>query len=186
MRSGTAGTRRGRYWWLHPNDEQECLSVPRADARRTGRLEPMTPHDDISVALQFCSKRPVPNLTLTGADPAKCASSPVPPKHPPGRGAARAAERWSEQYAERDSRGFRHQSARRLAIWPRLNPNWNRSSAIGTDGRESWNGIGVATGRLAPRNRDLPVLPDRTTGTESPSGTAAGISPQGKRARSPG
>ena len=51
--------------WLHPNAERECLSVPRADVRRAGVLEPSTPHEDISVALQFCSKRPVPNLTLT-------------------------------------------------------------------------------------------------------------------------
>jgi len=66
----------------------------------------MTLLDDISVALQFCSKRAVPNLKLTVTDFANRASSPVPPKHPPGRGAARAGERWSEQYAKRDSQRF--------------------------------------------------------------------------------
>jgi len=55
----------------------------------------------------------------------------------------------------------------------RVKRSWSRSPRLGTDRAGSWNGIGTATGSLASRNRDLPVLPDRTTGTESPS---AGVS----------
>jgi hypothetical protein len=66
-----------------------------------------TTQNDISVALQFRSKRPVPYLTLTCTNLDQVGSQPRANELPPGHGAARAAERRSEQYAGESLLSFR-------------------------------------------------------------------------------
>ncbi len=46
--------------------------------------------------------------------------------------------------------------------------------------RAFWTGVGPGGASLVAVNRDLPVLPARTTGTDSPSATTAGINPLGE------
>ncbi len=148
--------------------------------------------------IPFQAARPLPDVDLhkpgPSGQPAPCQRITRPamaPREPPNAGPSSMRARVYLASALASVSPCTHCSAPLagpLRVELRSGPlerNRNRTPRIGTVRRGSWNRIGVASARLASRNRDLPVLPDRTTGTESPSVVSARISPQGKRARSP-
>jgi hypothetical protein len=80
------------------------------------------------------------------------------------------------QFRWRLIRWHAHASKPRMrATKPHLDGFWPRQGAFGPNRGRFWTSHGPRPDSLYPRNRDLPVLPDRTTGTESPSGTQQGL-----------